>query len=45
MAKDSKTIPLDPNMNSSEDVSAYKTNMLNKASSLTEGFFSSAAPV
>lgn len=41
MAKDSKTIQLDPNvMKSLDDVKAYNPSMLTKEATLTEGFFS-----
>ena len=43
MAKDSSTIPSDPNMTTNENVEAFTTNML-RPSSLTKGFYS-AAPV
>ena len=43
MAKDSSTIPTDPNMTTNETVEAFTTNML-RPSSLTKGFYS-AAPV
>ena len=42
-AKDSSTIPTDPNMTTNESVEAFTTNML-RPSSLTKGFYS-AAPV
>ena len=42
-AKDSSTIPTDPNMTTNETVEAFTTNML-RPSSLTKGFYS-AAPV
>ena len=42
-AKDSSTIPTDPNMTTNENVEAFTTNML-RPSSLTKGFYS-AAPV
>lgn len=42
-AKDSSTIPIDPNMTTNETVEAFTTNML-RPSSLTKGFYS-AAPV
>jgi hypothetical protein len=42
-AKDSSTIPTDPNMTTNDSVEAFTTNML-RPSSLTKGFYS-AAPV
>ena len=42
-AKDSSTIPTDPNMTTNASVEAFTTNML-RPSSLTKGFYS-AAPV
>jgi len=42
-AKDSSTIPTDPNMTTNDAVEAFTTNML-RPSSLTKGFYS-AAPV
>ena len=42
-SKDSKTIPLNPDVMKSEDVSAYKESMLTNASTLTEGFCPCAA--
>ena len=44
-AKNSNTIPLDPNTMSSEDVSAHAPNMISNSSSLTEGFCPYAASV
>ena len=43
MSKDSKQIPVDPNMNSSSEVSAFTTGMLTPSSSSLEGFSSYAA--
>ena len=40
-AKDSSTIPTDPNMTTNDSVEAFTTNML-RPSSLTKGFYSSA---
>lgn len=37
-SKSSKEIPVDPNMNSSSEVSAFTTGMLNTNSSTLEGF-------
>lgn len=42
-SKDSKTIPLNPEVMKSEDVSAYKESMLTNSSTLTEGFCPCAA--
>jgi hypothetical protein len=45
MARDSKTMPLDPNMNSSGDgVNAFTSGMLNSSNTTLEGF-SAYAPV
>lgn len=44
MAKDSSQIPVDPNMNSSSEVSASSTGMLNPSNSTLENF-SNFAPV
>lgn len=46
MAKDSKTIQLDPNvMKSLDDVKAYNPSMLTKEATLTEGFWSNSLAV
>jgi hypothetical protein len=42
-SKDSKSIPLDPNVMKSEEVSAFKESMLSNTSTLTEGFCPCAA--
>jgi hypothetical protein len=42
MSKDSKQIPIDPNMNSSEEVNAASSGMLNSSSETLEGFSSFA---
>ena len=38
MSKDSKQIPLDPNMNKSIEVNAASSGMLNSTSAKLEGF-------
>ncbi len=38
MSKDSKTIPVDKSMTSSDEVSAHTPSMITNSSSLTEGF-------
>lgn len=46
MAKDSKTIQLDPNvMKSLDNVKAYNPSMLTKEATLTEGFWSNSLAV
>lgn len=46
MAKDSKTIQLDPSvMKSLDDVKAYNPGLLTKEATLTEGFFSNSLAV
>lgn len=43
MAKDSNTLPIDPNSKNAEEVSAFKQSILTNKSSLTEGFCPCAA--
>ena len=45
LPKDSKSIQINPDMLSSEEVNAFNPSMMGTSSSLTEGFYPSAAPV
>jgi hypothetical protein len=44
LAKDSNTLPIDPESKNSEEVGAFKNSLLTNKSSLTEGFCPCASP-